>query len=132
MQPHFLAEYAQSSHFIVDRLSILFVHVAYSICLNIFPSFGKLASPAAGGSASERPAKISGSARDTIVQLKLHLCERLIAEITLTKETKQLENNCHKCLPIKDVRCHGGRGLVQCGHFSNKGSSSDANFCTFW
>jgi len=36
-------------------------------------------------------------------------------------------------LSIKDVRSQGWRGLVQCGHFADKGggSSSDAEVRTF-
>jgi len=36
-----------------------------------------------------------------------------------------------KGLFIKDIRSQGG-GVAQCGHFSDKGGSSDADVCSFW
>jgi len=33
---------------------------------------------------------------------------------------------------IKDVRSQGKRRCVQCGHFLDKRSSSDADVSTFW
>jgi len=47
----------------------------------------------------------------------------------LTNRVKTILSN---GLSIKDVRNQIGREIVQCGHFSDKGNSSDADVCTFW
>jgi len=63
--------------------------------------------------------------------LLLEWTKRQVSSIICCYENKLqivIENNC-KRLSIKDVRSQRG---VQCGHFADKGISSNTDFRTFW